>query len=157
MVSELPTPRLTFVYRLEATLDEPIDVGDVTQGRRRIVRWTGGTFSGPELNGTVVPGASADWQIVLADGTAIADIRYALLTDDGHVLNVRSRGIRHGSADILARLNRGEDVDPTGYTFRTTTLIETAAPNLDWLNKGVFIGVGARAPSGVVYETYLVD
>jgi len=153
---ELPAPRLAFVYRLEATLDEPIDVGAVTQGRRRIVRWTGGTFAGPELNGTVVPGASADWQIVLTDGTAIADIRYALLTDDGSVLNVRSRGVRHASEEVLARLNRGEDVDPTEYTFRTTTLIETAAPNLDWLNKGVFVAVGARASSSVVYETYLV-
>lgn len=153
---ELPAPRLAFVYRLEATLDEPIDVGAVTQGRRRIVRWTGGAFAGPELNGTVVPGASADWQIVLTDGTAIADIRYALLTDDGSVLNVRSRGVRHASEEVLARLNRGEDVDPTEYTFRTTTLIETAAPNLDWLNKGVFVAVGARASSSVVYETYLV-
>jgi hypothetical protein len=157
MVSELPTPRLTFVYRLEATLDEPVDVGDVTGGRRRIVRWTGGTFMGPELNGTVVAGASADRQIVLPDGTALGDIRYALQTDEGHILNVRSRGIRHGSADVLARLNRGEEVDPTEYTFRTTTLIETAAPSLDWMNRGVFVGVGARASSGVVYETYLVE
>ena len=157
MVSELPTPRLTFVYRLEATLDTPIDMGDVTSGRRRIVRWTGGTFTGPGLNGSVVAGASADWQIVLPDGTALGDIRYALRTDDGHILNVRSRGIRHGSADVLARLNRGEDVDPTEYTFRTTTLVETAAPSLDWMNRGVFVAVGARAPAGVVYETYLVE
>ncbi len=116
-----------------------------------------GNLHGAGLNGTVVPGASADWQIVLPDGTARGDIRYALRTDDGYILNVRSRGIRHGSADVLARLNGGEDVDPTEYTFRTTTLIETAAPSLDWLNKGVFVGVGARASSGVVYETYLVE
>jgi hypothetical protein len=45
---------------------------------------------------------------------------------------------------------------PGEYTFRTTTQIETAAPELDWLNKGVFIGVGGRRPAGVIYETYLV-
>jgi Protein of unknown function (DUF3237) len=33
------------------------------------------------------------------------------------------------------------------YTFRTSTQIETAAPALDWLNKGVFISVGARQPA----------
>ena len=65
-------------------------------------------------------------------------------------------GVRHGSADVLARLARGEDVDASEYTFRTSTQIETAAPRLDWLNKGVFISVGARQPDRVIYETYLV-
>ena len=79
----LPEPRLTPVYRLEATLGEPLDLGDVAQGHRRIVPLTGGTFTGPELNGKLLPGASADWQIVLPDGTALGDIRYTLQTDDG--------------------------------------------------------------------------
>jgi hypothetical protein len=34
-------------------------------------------------------------------------------------------------------------------------MIETAAPDLDWMNKGIFVAVGARRPAGVVYETYL--
>ena len=51
---------------------------------------------------------------------------------------------------------RGEDVDASEYTFRTSTQIETAAPDLDWLNKGVFISVGGRQAGGVIYETYLV-
>ena len=34
--------------------------------------------------------------------------------------------------------------------------IETASRELDWLNRGVFVGVGGRQPSGVIYETYLV-
>ena len=41
--------------------------------------------------------------------------------------------------------------------FRTATLIETAAADLDWLNKGIFVGVGGRLSAGVVYETYLVQ
>ena len=64
--------------------------------------------------------------------------------------------MRHGSADVLARLARGEDIEPSQYTFRTSTQIETAAPALDWLNKGVFIGVGGRQAGAVIYETYLV-
>ena len=64
--------------------------------------------------------------------------------------------MRHGSAEVLARLARGEDVDASEYTFRTSIQIETASPRLDWLNKGVFIGVAARHPAGVIYETYLV-
>ncbi len=152
----LPDPSLTQVYRLEATLGEPLELGDVAQGRRRIVPLTSGTFAGPELNGTLLPGVSADWQIVLPDGTALGDIRCTLQTDDGDLLYAQARGVRHGSADVLARLARGEDVDASEYTFRTSTQIETAAPALDWLNKGVFISVGARNPGAVIYETYLV-
>ena len=111
MSAQLPDPSLTRVYRLEATVGEPLDLGD---------------------------------------------IRYTLRTDHGILLYVQSRGVRHGSADVLARPARGEDVDATEYTFRTSTTIETAAPALEWLNKGVFVSVGARQRGGVVYETYLV-
>jgi len=124
----LPDPSLTRVFRLEATVGEPPELGDLAQGRRRIVPLTGGTFAGPELNGTLLPGSSADWQIVLPDGTALGDIRYTLQTDDADLIYIQSRGVRHGSADVLARLPRGEDVDASEYTFRTSTQIETAAP-----------------------------
>ena len=156
MSALLPDPSLKRVYRLEATLGDPLDLGDVAQGHRRIVPLTGGTFTGPELNGTLLPGVSADWQIVLPDGTALGDIRYTLRTDDGALLYVQSRGVRHGRPEVLARLGRGEDVDASEYTFRTSTQIETAAADLDWLNNGVFIGVGGRQPGAVIYETYLV-
>jgi muconolactone delta-isomerase len=156
-VFRLPDPRLTPVYRLEATLGEPLDLGDTDHGHRRIVPLTGGTFTGPTIQGKLLPGASADWQTVLRGGTALGDSRYTLQTDGGDVLYVQSRGVRHGSADVLARLARGEDVDASEYMFRTSTQIETAAAELDWLNKGVFVSVGGRQPSGVVYETYLVQ
>jgi muconolactone delta-isomerase len=155
-IFQLPDPRLTPVYRLDASLGDPLDFGDTVEGHRRIVPLTDGTFTGPEISGKLVPGASADWQTVLPDGTALGDIRYTLETDAGDLLYVRSSSVRHGPAEVLARLGRGEDVDPSEYTFRAATQIETAAPALDWLNKGIFISVGGRQAGGVVYETYLV-
>jgi hypothetical protein len=157
MSGQLPDPCLRKVYRLEVTLGEPLDFGEVAQGRRRIVPQIGGRFTGPEISGKLLPGASADWQIVLPDGTSFADIRYTLQTDGGDLLYVQSRGVRHGSAEVLAQLARGEEVDASEYTFRASTQIETAVPQLDWLNKGVFISVGARQPTGVIYETYIVE
>jgi hypothetical protein len=156
MSNRLPEPDLTKILRLEASLGEALDVGNVAQGRRRIVPLTGGTFTGTQLNGTLLPGASADWQIVLPDGTALGDIRYTLRTDQNDLLYVRSQGVRYGSAEVLARLGRGEEVDASEYVFRTSTQIETATPDLDWLNKGVFISVAGRQPGGVIYEIYLV-
>jgi hypothetical protein len=155
-MSRLPEPRLTLVYRLEAVLGEPLDFGEVSQGHRRIVPQIGGSFEGPDVKGKLLPGASADWQIVLPDGTVLGNIRYTLQTDDGALLYVQSRGVRHGSAEVLARLTRGEDVDASEYTFRTSTQIETASARLDWLNRGVFISVGGRLRGTVIYETYLV-
>src|SRR5438309_10674260 len=136
--NRLPEPRLTKIFRLEASLGEALDIGNVAQGRRRIVPLTGGTFAGPELNGTLLPGASADWQIVLPDGTALGDVRFTLQTDGGDLLYVQSRGVRHGTVEVLARLARGRDVDASEYTFRTSTQIETAAAHLDWINRGIF-------------------
>jgi muconolactone delta-isomerase len=152
----LPQPRLTQVFRLEATLAPPLDLGEVAGGHRRIVPLTDGTFSGPEISGRLLPGGSADWQTILPDGTALGDIRYVLETDRKDLLYVQSRSTRHGSPEVLARLGRAEDVDPSEYTFRASTRIETSAADLGWLNKGVFISVGGRQAGGVIYETYLV-
>jgi hypothetical protein len=156
MSNPLSEPRLTKIYRLEATLGDPQDLGEIPGGHRRIVPLTGGTFRGPELQGKLLPGASADWQILLPDGTALGDIRYTLQTERGDTLYVQSQSIRHGSVEVLTRLGRGEDVDASAYTFRTSTRIESAAADLDWLNKGVFISVAGRRPGGVIYEVYLV-
>ena len=121
MNNRLPEPRPTKIYRLEATLGVPLDLGEISSGHRRIVPLSGGTFNGSELRGRLLPGASADWQIILPDGTAL-----------------------------------GDEVDVSEYTFRTSTKIETAAADLDWPNKGVFISVAGRQPGGVIYEVYLV-
>jgi len=155
--SSLPNPRLVAVYRLEATVGRPHELGETADGFHRIVPLTGGTFRGPAMSGELLPGASADWQILRPDGTALGDIRYTLQTDRGALLSVRTRSVRHGRAEVLARLARGEDVDPHEYTFRASTRIETATPDLDWLNKGIFVSVGARQHAGVTYETYLVE
>jgi hypothetical protein len=129
----------------------------VTGGRRRIIPLTGGQFTGPEIRGRLLSGTGADWQLILPDGTSLGDIRYTLQTEHGALLNVRARAIRHGGADVLARLARGEEVDAGEYIFRAAAQIETSATELAWLNKGIFISVGGRSNAGVVYDTYVVE
>jgi hypothetical protein len=153
----LPAPKLRHIYRLEADVDTPIDIGDTPQGHRRIVALTGGRAEGPDFHAELLASGGADWQIVRPSGSSIADIRYTLRTDSGALLYVQSDGVRHGKPEVLARLATGADVDPSEYMFRTTVSIETSAPELAWLNDGVFIAVGARRPSGVAYDVYLVE
>jgi muconolactone delta-isomerase len=155
--TQLTGPELRLVYSLEATVGTPIELGDTDAGRRRIVPLSGGDFVGPELNGSLVTDGSADWQTIRPDGVAIGDIRYTLRTAGGAHLFVESRGVRHGPPEVLERLARGEDVSPSEYTFRASAQILSSAPELNWLNNGVFIAVGARRPAGVAYDVYLVE
>ena len=66
------------------------------------------------------------------------------------------RGLRHGPQDVLARLDRGEPVDPAEYYFRTACLFETAAERYAWANGVVAVGVGHRFPDGPVYSVFEV-
>jgi hypothetical protein len=156
-MSALPTPKLRHVYRLDAQLATPVDLGETPQGRRRIVALTGGRAEGAGFKAELLATAGADWQVLRPSGSSVADIRYTLRTDTGALLYVQSEGVRHGPPEVLARLAAGEDVDPSEYTFRTTVRIETSAPELAWLNDGVFIALGARQPSGVSYDVYVVE
>jgi hypothetical protein len=52
--------------------------------------------------------------------------------------------------------DRGETVDPTGYYVRLSGLFETGAPQYDWLNRIIAIGIGNRAPDGPIYNIFEV-
>ena len=156
VINELPDPVLTQVYGLKAVMGPPQDFGDALAGHRVTVPLVGGVFTGPELNGNLLPGGSVSWQIALPDGTALAEVRYTLQTERGALLYVRSSGVGRGSREVAARLGRGEAVDPGEHLFHAVTHIETAAPYLDWLNKGVFVTVAGRTAVHMLYETYLV-
>jgi len=66
------------------------------------------------------------------------------------------RGIRHASPDVLARIDRGEAVDPATYYFRIASFFETAAPKYDWLNRLLAVGVGHRTAEGPIYSLFEV-
>jgi hypothetical protein len=91
---------------------------------------------------------------VRSDGAVTLDVRLVLKTDDEAMIGMMYRGIRHGSPDILARIDRGEIVDPASYYFRVTSFFETAAPKYDWLNRLIAIGIGHRMAEGPIYNFF---
>src|ERR1700744_6098998 len=82
-------------------------VGDTPSGNRRIGLVAGGTFEGPKLKGTVLPGG-ADWIIVRPDGVTTLDVRIVLQTDDGAAIGLQYRGLRPGPAEGMAKANAGQ-------------------------------------------------
>ena len=154
--AEPTPPRLTFAFELRARVAAPIEVGQVTHGRRRIIAIEDGTVKGPMLNG-IVPAGGADWQIIQPDGFTELDTRYTIKTDKGEVVYVQNPGVRTAPPDVMKRLLAGEIVDPKLVYFRTQPRFETSAPNLQWMTKSLFVGVGERAPSEVVIRFFKVE
>ena len=155
MTFEPVAPRLERLCRATVLIGEPLVVGDTPLGRRRIVPITGGRVEGPRLQGVVLPGG-ADWQIVRSDGGAVLEARYTIRAADGALIYVRNVGVRHGPPEVLARLGRGEPVDPAAYYFRTTPRFETGAPSYAWLNDLIAIGSAVRRPDAVILDFFAV-
>ena len=155
MSLEPVVPRLERLCRATVEIGPPVVVGDTPLGLRRIIPITGGRVEGPRLRGVVLPGG-ADWQIVRGDGGAALEARYTVRTDDGALIYVRNVGLRCGPPEILARLGRGEPVDPAAYYFRTTPRFETGAPAYGWLNDLVAVGSAVRRPDAVILDFYAV-
>lgn len=148
-------PALTLAFEAQVQLGQPMELGTMPRGRRRIIPIIGGTFAGAGINGRVLNNG-ADWQIVRADGFAELDTRYALETDAGQLIYVQNRGMRHASPDVLKQLNSGQMVDPNLVYFRTVAEFETSAPDLQWLTRSVFVGTGERHPTHVVVRFWRV-
>lgn len=131
-----------FLMDVVAEVGDLVNMGPAPLGERRCVPILGGSFHGPRLRGTVMPGT--DWQIARGDGALDIDARYALKETNGGIIAVSSQGLRHGPPEIMARLGRGETVDPSHYFFRTVMRFETGAQDLSWLNKTIAIASAAR-------------
>ena len=150
-------PTLVFAFELRATVGDPVVIGEVPHGLRRIVAITGGTVRGPMMNGVVVPNSGADWQLIQPDGFSELDTRYTLRTDKGELVYVQNVGIRHAPPEVMQRLNAGQIVDPRLVYFRTVPKFETAAPQLQWLTRSIFVGVGERSPNEVIVRFYRLE
>ncbi len=152
-MSEIQTE---FLFELVAELVTIRDLGQTPMGNRRIAELAGGTFEGPKLRGRILPAAGGDWLLIRPDGVFQLDVRVTLETDDGALIYMTYRGYRHGPAEVMERLNKGEAVDPSKYYFRVAPFFETGAEKYAWLNRIVAVGTGHRLPSGPVYEIYQI-
>ncbi len=182
MSSGLATPLLRPCIDLWVEVGVPVGVGQTVGGERRVVPITGGRAVGLSAEGAGggpagaaaergTPGkpgngagwqarileGGADYQLITASGCALLHARYILETDGGDRIYVENNAIRTGPPELVARLLRGEPVDPAAIYFRCAPRIEAAAASLRWMNERVFVGTGARHPSQVVLRFFVVE
>ncbi|MFI5612005.1 DUF3237 domain-containing protein [Amycolatopsis sp. NPDC051903] len=152
---EPPVLELAPLFTLDVRLAAPKTVYNGPHGERRLIDVLGGTFTGERLSGEVLPGG-ADFQLVRPDGVAEIDVRAALRTDEGDLVDLTGRGLRHGPAEVPARPAAGEQVDPASYYFRECRFFDAGAPRVAWLNRVVTVAHGARARSSAKIDVFEV-
>jgi hypothetical protein len=143
------------IFTIRADLAPILHFGATPYGERRVIDILGGTVSGARLTGRVLSGG-ADWQIIRQDGAADITARYTIEAANGGRILVESRGLRHGPADVIARLAKGEPVDPALYYFRTAMRFETGDEQHAWLNRILAVAQGAREADAVRLDVFEV-
>jgi Protein of unknown function (DUF3237) len=151
----LPTPELKFFADLSVQVDKPQEVGKTHHGVRRVIPILGGTVEAQGWRGRVLSGG-ADFQLLLGPSMAELDARYVIETDAGDMIFVTNRAVRTASPEVMAKIIRGEPVDPSTVYFRCSPSFETASPALSWIVERLFIGTGARHPDKVVMRFFEV-
>jgi hypothetical protein len=152
----LPPPALEHLCDLAVTIAAPVEVGQTPAGLRRMIPITGGTVTGPRVNGKVLAGG-ADFQLILGGGTqAHLDARYVIELDDGSRVFVQNTALRVASLENSQRIMNGQPVNPDEVYFRCQPKLEATTPEWAWLSESQFIGVGRRAPDGVFMSFYRV-
>ena len=145
--------RSEYLGRLTIEVGQSHMVGATPRGRLRVDVFSGGGFEGPRIKAKLLSGGS-DALVERGDKALQPDVRLTLQTDDGALIFVNYRGVRHGSPEAMAMIARGEIPEPSAYYLRNAPFFETAAPKYDWLNRIVSVGVGRRTPTQAIYEVH---
>lgn len=140
--------QLEHICDVAVKVAKPLEIGDVGTGERRIIDILGGTLSGPKFNGEVLPGG-ADFQIIRPNGFTILEARYAIKSQDGALVYVENNGVRFGAPEVMAKIKRGEPVDPAQVYFKSVIRFETASEKYRWMMESIFVCSGQRRPDAV--------
>jgi hypothetical protein len=155
----------TFLCRAYIVLDGgvPLVIGPSPWRNRRVGNVGGGTVEGTRLRGEVLR-SGADWSEggTAEDGTITTaiDVRMVWRTHDDVLIYVTYNGRMIVPPDVVDRFINPDTVEtlgPDDYYFRINPIFETSAPQYDWLNRTIAIGLGQRTAAGVTYHISTVD
>jgi hypothetical protein len=138
MPADLTSLPVEYLFTMRADTSGFKPIPDGPNGSRLLVTVTGGTVTGPRVNGTLLAGGG-DWVTMRPDGTGQLDVRVTIETDDGAVILMCYSGIL--GADMVAR---------------SAPLFQVSHENYRWLNNVQAIGIGHPTRSDVTYDVYAV-
>jgi hypothetical protein len=144
-------PLMTFFLDIK----KPYNLGKTPVADRRIAELPGGYFEGERLKGKILESGS-DWQSVREDSAVMINVRTLLETDDGALIGMTYRGLRHGPKEIIDAIGRGESVSPNAYYMRVSVVFETSSEKYGWLNRVVAVAHGHRLANGAIYNVFEV-
>lgn len=136
MPDEVTLLPVEFLFTMHATLEKPVVIRKGPLGTRVLVATTGGTVTGPRINGTL-HASGGDWVTVRANGVFQLDVRVAISTDDGAVIYMEYSGLM--GADRIAR---------------TAPLFQTGDERYSWLNDVQAVAIGSPGTDEVTYQVY---
>jgi hypothetical protein len=148
-------PQLEFVCELTVHVARPPATNEPGMCNGNTMPLAGGTFKGPKLQGTILPGG-ADWQLIKDAEVAEINARYTLEADDGTLIYISNKGMRVATPEVLKKISSGEVVPPDEYYFRTVPVFEVAKGKYDWLMKSLFIAKGIRNPDTITIQVWSV-
>ena len=148
----MPELQSDFLFTIRISVNDLYDIGATPFGTRHIDMLGEGSFEGPKLRGVVIGGI--DQKIFRSDGAMNPNVRLVLKTDDEALIYMSYTGIRHGSKEVMERISSGEEVDTSEYYLRNTPYFETSAPQYDWINRIVCVGIGRRMPDHAAYDIF---
>lgn len=177
----MPTPPvLEYAFTLHVDLAPPQSFGTTHAGQRRFIPITGGTFSGPRLSGTILPGGG-DWNAVRPDGVVHVFAKYTIRVDspsgttngeEETLISVTNEGYGRASQETMQVVfgenpaaahtasGQGEEGERTKEWYtRTWPRFEVAgnSPHA-WLNRSCFLGdlLPPEVPNHVKIDVYEV-
>lgn len=150
----MPTLQSEYLFTVLMAVDKLLDFGETPLGKRHVDMLGEGSFEGPKLKGKVLGGM--DQKIFRSDGAVTPNVRLVLKTDDDALIYMQYAGLRYGSEEVMDRIAKGETVDPSEYYLRNTPYFETSAPQYDWLNRIVSVGVGRRMRDHAAYDVFQI-
>lgn len=119
------------IMRLHVKIDKPRVVGATGKGLLKVIPIVGGTFTGDDIEGTVVAGG-ADWNTAYDDGIVHVFAKYMLHTSDGEYIAIENEGWFDKSVDAVIKTKPSFQADRNG--------------KYHYLNYGVYVGELAPTP-----------
>ncbi len=98
----MPEIKTEFLFTMALEFEISV-LGNTPYGVRRIARLSTGSFEGPKLNGTVLPGGGG-WMLIRSDDVLEIEVWLILETDDKQQIYMNWKGLRHGPKEVIDRL-----------------------------------------------------